>query len=88
MTNIARTDENDYVEDQWGNKCWYRMGVLHRDNAPAVQWANGGDSWYHKGRLHRADGPAINRAGCTSWFVHGREVSAEECSILSFVTVV
>ncbi|MFL9610951.1 hypothetical protein ACKF11_12770 [Methylobacillus sp. Pita2] len=41
---------------------WYKNGLMHRDNGPAVELVTtGGDirkSWYRNGLRHRTDGPA------------------------------
>lgn len=42
-----------------GSKYWYKDGVLHNDDGPAVTCPNGYQSWYQNGRLHRLNGPAI-----------------------------
>ena len=34
-------------------------GRLHRDDGPAVEYANGRRFWYQNGLLHRVDGPAL-----------------------------
>ena len=41
-----------------GTKHWYFNGELHREDGPAVEWANGFKAWYRNGELHREDGPA------------------------------
>lgn len=38
---------------------WFRNGVLHRENGPAVVAPDGSTYWYADGKLHRDDGPAI-----------------------------
>lgn len=43
---------------------WYKNGVLHRLDGPAVIiWDHNGikieENWYKDGKLHRLDGPAI-----------------------------
>ena len=39
-------------------KKWYKMGVIHRDNGPAITSPDG-EEWYTDGKLHRLDGPAV-----------------------------
>ena len=42
------------------NKAWRNeQGRLHRDDGPAVEYADGSKYWYQNGQLHRLDGPAI-----------------------------
>ena len=45
----------------WGGKDkeWYKNGVFHREDGPAVEWATGYKEWFINGKLHRIDGPAI-----------------------------
>jgi len=59
-----------------GNKCWYLNNDLHREDGPAVEWANGDKSWYFHSKLHRLDGPAIEYAnGSKSWWYHGERIN-------------
>jgi hypothetical protein len=45
-------------------------GKLHREDGPAVEYANGNKAWYLNGKLHREDGPAIERAdGTKEWWL-------------------
>ena len=42
---------------------------LHRENGPAVEYADGTKCWYQKGLLHRTDGPAIEYSdGDKFWY--------------------
>ena len=44
-------------------------GQLHRENGPAIEYADGTKVWYYHGKLHREDGPAIESAnGSKVWF--------------------
>ena len=49
--------------DKYGNKKYYLNGKLHREDDPAVEYANGDKYWYKNGKRHREDGPAID------WFL-------------------
>ena len=56
-----------------GNKYWYLNGKLHREDGPAIEYANGGERWYMNGQLHREDGPAIEYAnGGERWYMNGQ----------------
>jgi len=56
-----------------GNKEWYLNGKLHREDGPAVEWADGVKLWYLNDKLHREDGPAIERAnGDKEWYLNGK----------------
>ena len=62
-----------------GSKSWYQEGKLHRDDGPAIEYANGTKKWYQEGKLHRDDGPAIEYAnGTKNWYLKGMKVSEEE----------
>jgi hypothetical protein len=42
-----------------GTQQWYRAGLLHRDDGPALVFSHGPQEWYRDGLLHRDDGPAV-----------------------------
>ena len=49
-------------------------GELHREDGPAIEWANGDQAWYINGKCHREDGPAFERAnGTKEWWIKGIE---------------
>jgi hypothetical protein len=53
---------------------WYNLeGKLHRENGPAIEWADG-DKWYYiNGKRHREDGPAIeHRDGAKWYYINGK----------------
>lgn len=53
-------------------KYWYLAGLLHREDGPAVEDANGDKHWYLQGLLHREDGPAsIYSDGTKKWYLNG-----------------
>ena len=55
-----------------GYKAWHLNGKIHREDGPAIEWANGDKSWYLNGKIHREDGPAIEWAnGDKSWYLNG-----------------
>ena len=62
--------------DQEGTTRWYKDAkckVSHRENGPAVEWANGDKLWHQNGQLHRENGPAIEWAsGAKRWYQEGR----------------
>jgi hypothetical protein len=61
--------------DQYGTKLYFRRdGSLHRENGPAVEYADGSKFWYRDGQCHREDGPAAEWAsGVKSWFLNGKQ---------------
>jgi phage terminase Nu1 subunit (DNA packaging protein) len=65
--------------DKSGTKRWYIDDELHRENGPAIEYADGDRFWYIDGKLHREDGPAIERAGgYEAWYINGSELTQEQ----------
>ena len=59
--------------DDCGTKWWYFNGQLHREDGPAVEWADGTKYWHFNGKIHREDGPAIEWAdGDKLWYLNGQ----------------
>lgn len=42
---------------------YFRYGIIHRDDGPAVVWPNGRISWWQYGHRHRKDAPALYQIG-------------------------
>ena len=56
--------------DNAGTKRWYLHSKLHRQDGPAVVWADGTEYWYLHGKFHRQDGPAwVCANGSARWFL-------------------
>lgn len=48
---------------------YYKDGLLHREDGPAVEHASGHKEWLINGFNHREDGPAVEYAdGDKCWF--------------------
>lgn len=60
-------DEDEIVFE----KSWYKHGVLHRENGPAVVESDGVEEWLYNGKHHRIGGPAIITPGCEEWMQNG-----------------
>ena len=62
--------------DEEGTTRWYKDAkckVLHRENGPAIQYADGTKFWFQNGQCHRTDGPAIEWSyGTKSWWQNGQ----------------
>ena len=60
--------------DAEGNKFWrLPNGKLHREDGPAVEYANGAKLWYVNDKRHRIGGPAAEWAnGDKWWYVNGK----------------
>jgi len=66
-------DDGCAVENNNGDKFWYRKGELHRKGGPAIVFSNGDKEWYKKGRRHKSNGPAVERInGDKHWFKRGK----------------
>lgn len=62
----------DVTVNDNGDKEWRLNGVLHREDGPAVECADGHKEWHLNGQLHREDGPAVERAdGGKYWYLDG-----------------
>jgi hypothetical protein len=70
---------DNLIIDKYGNKLWGQHDKLHRDDGPAIEYADGDTEWYQHGKLHRDDGPAIEWSnGRKSWYQHGNKLSFGE----------
>ena len=68
--------------DDAGTTRWYKDAkckILHRENGPSVEWADGTTGWYQNGLRHRTDGPAVEWAdGSKGWYINGEELTKAE----------
>ena len=65
--------------DDKGDKLWFLNGNLHREDGPAVEYANGNKYWYFNGKLHREDGPAVEYVDdYKAWYLNGKLHTQEE----------
>jgi len=60
--------------DLFGDKVWrLPNGYLHREDGPAVEYANGFKAWYLNNKLHRENGPAVEFANDNKrWYLNDR----------------
>ena len=56
-------------EKKIGSKRWYQNGELHREDGPAVIYADGSEAWYQNNKLHRIGGTLAN--GYKEWYQNG-----------------
>jgi hypothetical protein len=63
-----------------GTKRWFNSnGEYHRDDGPAVIYADGDKAWYQHGVRHRADDPAIIGAdGTEYWYLNDNCLSFDK----------
>jgi hypothetical protein len=71
--------ERDRLHALCGARSWWRDGKLHRDDGPAIEWADGYRAWYRDDKLHRDDGPAVERPnGTRQWWRNGKRLDRED----------
>ena len=59
--------------DECKNKYYYLNDKIHREDGPAIEYANGDKAWYKNGKFHREDGPAIVYSnGDKHWYKNGK----------------
>ena len=50
---------------------WKLNGKYHREDGPAIEYADGDKFWCLNGKYHRTDGPAVEYAdGDKSWWIN------------------
>jgi hypothetical protein len=63
------------VCNAYGDTLWYKFGTdeFHREDGPAIEYANGTKHWYLNGKCHRIGGPAVIFAdGTKFWHLNGK----------------
>ena len=61
-----------------GDVCWTINGIIHREDGPAVERANGTKAWYQHGKRHREKGPAVEYPnGTKAWWLEGKFIREE-----------
>jgi hypothetical protein len=60
--------------DEYKTIRWYNSNdELHREDGPAIEYADGDKYWCINGKLHREDGPAMEYAnGLKYWYINGQ----------------
>ena len=55
-----------------GSKEYFKDGLLHNENGPAIDYINGDKAWFINGVKHRTDGPAVDYYnGYKVWYNNG-----------------
>ena len=56
-----------------GTRMYYNSaGQLHREDGPAIEYANSNKEWWQNDQRHRTDGPAMTHTdGFSAWFQNG-----------------
>lgn len=68
-----------------GDVLYYFDGRLHREDGPAIEYADGTKMWAQKGNIHRKDGPALIYANNQEidWYLDGVSYEFDDwCNIL------
>ena len=61
------------VKDKYNTIVYYVNGKSHREDGPAVKYADGTKKWRLNGICHRIDGPAIEwYDGDKDWYLNGK----------------
>jgi hypothetical protein len=55
-----------------GTRYWYLNGKYHREDGPAIEWADGSNEWWLNGERHRENGPAFDVDGRKEWCLNGK----------------
>ena len=66
------------VGDNGTRRYYNNLCQLHREDGPAIVYADNTKVWYQNGVLHREDGPAIERTdGTKEWYQNGKRHRAD-----------
>jgi len=64
------------IIDKYGNKEWILDGEKHREDGPAVEYADGSYEWWVNGEIHHEGGPAAyykhNNKIHQYWYSYGK----------------
>jgi hypothetical protein len=75
------TEQYIYI-NKFGSKFYYKdkaMNIRHREDGPALEYADGDKEWWLNGRRHREDGAAIEYAnGDKTWYLNNTMYTEEE----------
>jgi len=77
MSNYTEYQVRAYANGdiEWRNT----SGLIHREDGPAVEYADGTKVWYLNGKRHREDGPAAEHAsGIKGWYLDGIYLTEQE----------
>jgi hypothetical protein len=65
--------------DSYGNTWYYNdLNQYHREDGPAIEYANGTKSWFLNGQPHREDGPAVECADGTKYWCRNGQYHRED----------
>jgi protein associated with RNAse G/E len=61
-----------------GTTYWFKNGIIHRENGPAIEYKEGKKVWIKNGKMHREDGPAVTFFSSEEWFIEGVKVDKDD----------
>jgi hypothetical protein len=68
---IDTNKNGKYIEDK--RIVYYKNGLVHREDGPAIIFFNGDKTWYKNGKFNRINGPSIELSnGTKCWCQNGR----------------
>jgi len=60
---------------EWRNEA----GELHREDGPAIEYADGTKFWFVNGQRHRLDGPAVEwYDGSVAYWIEGKHLTFKQ----------
>jgi hypothetical protein len=75
--------------DHMGDRYWYLNGKLHREDGPAIEYADGSSSWWLNSKCHRKAGPAVEYPnGSRWWYLGGVKYTEEEFNKKTFAETI
>lgn len=79
FATMTAMPENGPIAQPNGTRIWFKGGIVHREDGPAIEHSDGTCEWYVEGIRHCQTGPAfISGDGKRRWFVHGQELNEIE----------
>ena len=68
-------DDGSVRSKFWKNE----KGYFHREDGPAIEYANGRRQWFNDGKFHREDGPVIAwESGSCSYYLNNEPYTKKE----------
>ena len=74
LTNYKGKPFTGIEKDHFSREtAYYKNGILHREDGPALVECDGSLEWYQHGQLHRVNGPAVEDVdGTKEWWQYGQ----------------
>ena len=76
---VYTKDSPEGIELTKDERMEFDKSLLHRENNPAIAYADGEQRWYKNGKYHRLDGPAeVYADGEQRWWINDESYSEED----------